>query len=205
MRTTYPFVTLTMQLKTSTSAIKNPYPSQASMNTAPWNSPPLTLASTITTPPQNVHSRMLPPNTTSQKTSTPPLESEMVSHTYIHSLGHNISNLSPIHHFNTPPPSIYCKFFGVLNLHCLFGWHHLLIPKHTLSYSEDGRILNSVELPLTLGAFAKIFRKKQKTTPMHQGFLDVVHMGIVFGGCVSLGGFREELILVNVDTLYSWI
>ena len=36
-------------------------------------------------------------------------------------------------------------------------------------------------------------------------FLDVVHVDIAFGDCVSMGGFRYALIFVNWATRYNWV
>jgi hypothetical protein len=35
-------------------------------------------------------------------------------------------------------------------------------------------------------------------------YLDTVHMDIAFGGCLSVGGFRYALILVDRATRYNW-
>jgi hypothetical protein len=36
-------------------------------------------------------------------------------------------------------------------------------------------------------------------------FLDIVHMDIVFGDCVSVGGFCYALVLVDQATRYNWV
>jgi hypothetical protein len=36
-------------------------------------------------------------------------------------------------------------------------------------------------------------------------FLDIIHVDIAFGDCVSVGGFRYSLIFVNRATRYNWI
>ncbi len=39
---------------------------------------------------------------------------------------------------------------------------------------------------------------------MKYHYLDAVHMDIAFGDCVSIGGFRYALILVDRTTRYNW-
>ena len=36
-------------------------------------------------------------------------------------------------------------------------------------------------------------------------YLDKVHLDIVFGDCMSLGGFRYALLLIDVATRYTWL
>ena len=47
--------------------------------------------------------------------------------------------------------------------------------------------------------------EKGKTIKKRRKFLDKVHMDIVFGDCVELGGHRYTLLLVNVATRYCWL
>ena len=66
--------------------------------------------------------------------------------------------------------------------------------------------MNSGLLPSTIGSFAIIANPaKVKPIKKRRQFLDKVHMGIVFGGCVALGGHRYALLLVDVATRYCWI
>ena len=43
-----------------------------------------------------------------------------------------------------------------------------------------------------------------KTIKKHRRYLDKVHMDIIFGDCVALGGYRYALLLVDVSTRYCW-
>jgi transposase InsO family protein len=61
------------------------------------------------------------------------------------------------------------------------------------------------ELPVSLGDFTTINKpNKGKPITKHRKYLDKVHMDIVFGDCMSLGGFRYGLLLVDVATRYTW-
>ncbi len=39
----------------------------------------------------------------------------------------------------------------------------------------------------------------------HRRYLNKVHMDIVYGDCMGLGGFRYALLLVDVATRYCWV
>ncbi len=60
-------------------------------------------------------------------------------------------------------------------------------------------------LPL-LGSFATIPKAKRGKLLDRScyPFLDVVHMDIAFGDCLSIGGFCYTLILVGQATRYDW-
>ena len=59
---------------------------------------------------------------------------------------------------------------------------------------------------MSLGSFATIPKAKRGApldrTSYH--YLDAVHMDIAFGDCVSVGGYRYALILVDRATCYNW-
>ena len=46
---------------------------------------------------------------------------------------------------------------------------------------------------------------REKIIKKHRRYLKKVHMDIVFGDCLALGGFRYALMLVDVATRYCWI
>ena len=45
----------------------------------------------------------------------------------------------------------------------------------------------------------------RNTRPTHCCFLEKVHIEIIFGDCISLGGFRKKRLLVEVTTRSYWI
>ena len=61
-------------------------------------------------------------------------------------------------------------------------------------------------LPSNIGYSATI-ANPPKGNPIKKRhmYLDKVHMDIVFGDCVALGGYRYSLVLVDMATRYCWI
>ena len=61
-------------------------------------------------------------------------------------------------------------------------------------------------LPYNIIYFAKISNNtKGKTIKKRLQFLEKIHMEIVFGDYVALGGHWYALLLVDVATRYCWI
>jgi hypothetical protein len=79
--------------------------------------------------------------------------------------------------------------------------------KHILQTSLDGHWIDGGEFPMALGSYATIPKAKRggAIDRANSRFLDIVHMDIAFGDCVSVGGFRYSLILVNRATRYNWV
>ncbi len=72
--------------------------------------------------------------------------------------------------------------------------------------NHDGQWVDSGKCPPSLGSFA-IVPKGNKGKPIDRKlylYLDVVHVDIVFGDCVLVGGFQYALILVDWATRYNW-
>ena len=81
--------------------------------------------------------------------------------------------------------------------------------KHILQVSRDGKWMDGGEFPPSLGSYATI-RKANSGGPLDcqkYKFIDAVHMDIAFGGCLSIGGYRYALILVDraTPTWYNWV
>jgi len=77
--------------------------------------------------------------------------------------------------------------------------------RHLTDAANNATLLSSGELPPTLGTFATIQNPpKGKPIKRHRKYLDKVHMDIIFGDCVALGGFRYGILLVDVATRYAW-
>jgi hypothetical protein len=80
--------------------------------------------------------------------------------------------------------------------------------KHILQTSLDGQWIDSGEFPLALGSYATIPKARRGGVidrTYYSCFLDIVHLDIAFGDCVSVGGFRYALILVDRATCYNWV
>jgi len=78
--------------------------------------------------------------------------------------------------------------------------------KHILHVSRDGENFDGGKFPPSLGSFATIPKAKRgkQFDRFRYRYLDAVHMDIAFGDCLSVGGFRYALILVNQATRYNW-
>jgi hypothetical protein len=78
--------------------------------------------------------------------------------------------------------------------------------KHILHVSRNGEYVDGGEFPPSLGSFAiipKAKRGKQRYRSRYRYFF-AVHMDIAFGDCLSVGGFRYALILVDCATWFNW-
>jgi hypothetical protein len=78
--------------------------------------------------------------------------------------------------------------------------------KHILAVSRDGEWVYGGEFSMSLGFYATI-PKAQRGTSLDRTsyrYLDALHMDIAFGDCISVGGYRFALILVDPATCYNW-
>ena len=70
----------------------------------------------------------------------------------------------------------------------------------------NASLANSGLLPSTIVSFATIANPyKGKPIKKRRQFLDKVHIDIVFGDFVALGGHRYALLLLDVATRYCWL
>ncbi len=67
-------------------------------------------------------------------------------------------------------------------------------------------LLNSREFPLSLGSYATIPKapRDKSTNPLPLKYLNILHVDIAFGDCVSIGCFKYALIFVYHATHYKW-
>jgi hypothetical protein len=72
---------------------------------------------------------------------------------------------------------------------------------------ETIKIAKGNEIPLELGDVANIRHSRRNTKPIPRPpeYLRTVHMDIGYGDCVSIGGFRYVLLLVDRATRFQWI
>ncbi len=86
------------------------------------------------------------------------------------------------------------------------GCHKFCNYKTLLQVSRDGEWIDGSEFPLSLGSFATIPKAKRGVSlnKTKYFYLDAVHMHIAFGNCLSVGGFKYALILVDCATQYNW-
>lgn len=72
--------------------------------------------------------------------------------------------------------------------------------------SQNATLLSSSKLPPTLGDFATINNPLHgKPLTKHRKYLDKVHIDIIHGDGLGLGGFKYGLLLVDVATRYCWV
>lgn len=121
-------------------------------------------------------------------------------------LHHDPTNLPDITPAYTPGACERRTQFNGLKLHKIFGCRKFRTQSHLIAASKNASLLAGGELPATIGDFASItMPSRGKTIKKRRKYLDKVHMDIVFGDCMSLGGFRYALLLVDVATRYTWL
>jgi hypothetical protein len=72
--------------------------------------------------------------------------------------------------------------------------------------SKDSILLNSGEFLLLLGCYATILKapRGKAINLLPSKYLNIVHVNIVFGDCVSIGGFKFTLIFVDHTMRCNW-
>jgi hypothetical protein len=124
--------------------------------------------------------------------------------------------LSTLHHPDTSPPAIHpCNTPNALDtkshftseeLHCLTGCCCFCNYRHLVNTSKDGQFIDNGEFPASIGAYTTIPKaprgKLIDRTPSK--YLDIVHINIAFGDCMSVGGFKYALIFVDRAARYNW-
>ncbi len=121
-----------------------------------------------------------------------------------------------VHHVGTVLPSVRpcdtansCDkktHWTAEELHRTMGCQKFCNYKHLLQVSRDGTWVDGGEFPPALGSFAAV-PKSNKGKPLEQTqykYLDAVHVDISFGDCLSIGGFRYALILMDRAIRYNW-
>jgi hypothetical protein len=114
-------------------------------------------------------------------------------------LHHPGTCLPPIYLCNTPNASENKTTYTPEELHSLTGCRCFRNYQHIIATSKDGTLLNFGEFPLSLGSYATILKAPRGKPIDHlpSKYLDIVHVDIAFGDCVSIGGFKYTLIFVD--------
>jgi hypothetical protein len=77
---------------------------------------------------------------------------------------------------------------------------------HLIHTSKDDQFLDNGKFPVSIGAYTTIPKapcgKLIDRTP--QRYLDIVHIDIVFGDCMSVGALKYSLIFVDRATRFDW-
>ncbi len=86
------------------------------------------------------------------------------------------------------------------------GCHKFWNYKTLIQVRRDGEWIDGGKFPLSLGSFA-IIPKAKCSLPLDKTkyfYLDAIHMDIAFGDCLSVGGYKYALVLVDCATQYNW-
>lgn len=106
----------------------------------------------------------------------------------------------------TPAPAENSTSFDALRLHLIFGCRRFRNQLHIAAASKNATIIKCGEMPQTIGDFTTMNNPaKGKSIRKRRKYMDKVHMDIVYGDCMSLGGYRYGLVLVDVATRFTWV
>ena len=140
----------------------------------------------------------------SKPATTAPLEC-MSSEDIILTLHHSVNPPPAIHPCNTPNTSDTQSHFTAEELHRLTECRRFRNYRHLVHTSKDGQFLDNGEFPVSIGAYA--------TTPnaprgepfdrTSSKYLNIVHIDIAFGDCMSVGGYKYALIFVDRATRFN--
>jgi hypothetical protein len=156
---------------------------------------------------QRLYSLEHAPNSgTGKAVSTPILFECMTQENIINKLHCNNSILPPIHPCNTSNPSNTKSHWTAEELHRITGCCCFRNYRHLVAASKDGTFINTGEFPISIGTYATISKASHGKPINHTPakFLDVVHLDVAFGDCLSIKGFKYALIFVNQATQYNW-
>ena len=149
----------------------------------------------------------LPPLSTSPPVPKPPvLLSTMTSDEISRLLHHPDTSFPDVRPCDTANASDTKTHWSSEELHRIMGCRKFRNYKHILDVSRDGEWIDGGEFPMSLGSFTTIPKAKRGAPLVRTSYryLDAVHMDIAFGDCVSVGGYRYALILVDRATRYNW-
>ncbi len=78
--------------------------------------------------------------------------------------------------------------------------------QHIIFTTKDGTLINTCKFPLSLGTYATIPKAPcgKAIDRLPAKYLDIDHIDIAFGNCVSVIGFKFALIFVYCATRYNW-
>jgi len=120
----------------------------------------------------------------------------------LHSDPMNLSDILPAY---TAAACENRKEFDGLKLHKIFGCRRFKSQSYLIAASKNASPINTGEFSTTLGNYATMDKPAQeKTLTKRRKYLEKVHLDIVFGDCLALGGYRYGLLLVDVATRYTW-
>ncbi len=180
--------------------VSNFSPADCHLDCRPMASPPLDSPMPLVLPSSPSH---LAPVTTPKP---PVLLSAMSLEEVAQLLRHPNTSLLDIRPCNTANASDKKVHWTSEEIHRIMGCWKFRNYKHILEVSRDGEWMDGGEFSMTLGSYATIPKAKQGQSldRTDYRYLNAVHMDIVFGDCVSVGGYHFPLILVDHATRYNW-
>ncbi len=122
-------------------------------------------------------------------------------------LHHPGTSLPPIRRSDRPNGSDTKSTWTPEELHRIMGCRRFRNYRHIIDTTKDGHLLNTGEFLLSLGSYTTI-PKAPRGKPidrMPSFYLDVVHVDIAFGDCISIGGFKYALVFVDRATRFNWL
>ena len=124
----------------------------------------------------------------------------------LQSIHHDVSKIPEVPPVYTPGPAEKRTLFDSLQLHRIFGCRKFRNQRHIIAASKNASLIKAGEMPKTLGDFTTINNpNKGKPLTRRRKYLDKVHLDIVYGDCLGLGGFRYAMVLVDVATCFCWV
>jgi hypothetical protein len=121
-------------------------------------------------------------------------------------LHHPNKTPSPVRPCDTPNPSDTKSTWTAEELHCITGCWRFRNYQHLIQSSKDGTFVDSGKFPASIGFYATLPKaargKPIDCTPSK--YLNIVHINIAFGDCLSIGGYKYALIFVDRATWYNW-
>jgi hypothetical protein len=118
----------------------------------------------------------------------------------------DIKNLPEVPPSYTPGPAENTTEFDSLCFYIFFGCTKFKNQLHLTAASKNATLIRCSKRPTTIGDYTTINNPPQgKPIKKRRKFLDKVHLDIVFGDCMALGGFRYALVLVDVATRFTWV
>jgi hypothetical protein len=92
-------------------------------------------------------------------------------------------------------------------LHRLTGCRCFCNYQHIILTTRDGILINTGKFSLSLGTYATIPKAPcgKAIDRLPAKYLDIVHIDIAFGDCISVRGFKFTLIFLDRTTRYNWM
>ena len=107
---------------------------------------------------------------------------------------------------DTPNVSDTKYHFTAEELHQLAGCPRFRNYRYLIHTSKDGQFLDNGEFPVSIGAYTTIPKapRGKLITRTPSRYLNIVHIDIAFGDCMSVGGFKYALIFLDWATRFNW-